>query len=155
MPAYCGNTGFDYDNNLYFSDGWGAGQGAGPFGDCTGLFISSYSDTQVVFTFGSGYGTGNNQYGTLSYGDSFQMNVFGATYNGTVPYPTTPTIGGVTFGGDPTNPTVTVTGSALGTLADLGRRQPPAAAGAARTTATTSTSPTSPSHGRPDWTATS
>ena len=119
VPAYCGNTGSDYGNNFYLTDGWGAGQGVGPFGDCTGVIISSYSNTQITFTFGSGYGTGPNQYGVLSAGDSFQMNVLGATYNGTVPYPETPTIGGVTFGGDPTNPTVTVSGNGFGTQSDL------------------------------------
>ena len=124
VPAYCGNTGSDYGNNFYLTDGWGAGQGVGPFGDCTGVSISSYSNTQITFTFGTGYGTGANQYGVLSYADSFQMNVLGATYNGTVPYPATPTIHGVTFGGDPTNPTVTVSGSGFGTQSDLGTPVP-------------------------------
>ena len=78
--------------------GWG---GVGPFGDCTGVIISSYTNTQIVFTFGSGYGTGAGQYGVLSPGDSFTMTVLGTTYNGTVPFAETPTIDGVTFGGDP------------------------------------------------------
>ena len=151
VPAYCGNTGFDYDNNLYLLDGWGAGQGSGPFGDCTGVSITSYSNTRVTFTFGSGYGTGNNQYGVLSSGDSFQMNVLGTTFNGTVPYPASPTIGGVTFGGDPGQPD----GHRVGVrIRHLGRprhaRQPPVAADRALTTATTSTSPTPPARGRPD-----
>ncbi len=129
VPAYCGNTGFDYDNNFYLLDGWGAGQGSGPFGDCTGVSITSYSNTQVTFTFGSGYGTGNNQYGVLSPGDSFQMNVLGTTFDGTVPYPASPTIGGVTFGGDPSNPTVTVSGSGFGTSSDLGTPGTPGCSG--------------------------
>ncbi len=124
VPAYCGNTGFDYDNNFSLTDGWGAGLGSGPFGDCTGVSISSYSDTHVTFTFGNGYGNGNGQYGSLSSGDSFQMNVLGADFNGTVPT-LPPTIEGVTFGGDPTNPTVTVSGSGFGTLADLGSQSDP------------------------------
>ena len=124
VPAYCGNTGFDYDNNFSLTDGWGAGLGSGPFGDCTGVSISSYSDTHVTFTFGNGYGNGNGQYGSLSSGDSFQMNVLGADFNGTVPT-LPPTIDGVTFGGDPTNPTVTVSGSGFGTLADLGSQSDP------------------------------
>ena len=33
--------------------------------DCTGVIISSYSNTQVTFTFGSGYGTGAGQYGAF------------------------------------------------------------------------------------------
>ena len=129
VPAYCGNTGFDYDNNFYLLDGWGAGEGSGPFGDCTGVSITSYSDTQVSFTFGNGYGTGNNQYGVLSPGDSFQMNVLGTTFNGTVPYPASPTIGGVTFGGDPSNPTVTMSGSGFGTSGDLGTPGTPGCGG--------------------------
>ena len=120
VPAYCSDTGFDYDNNLSISDGWGAGEGSGPFGDCTGLNISSYTNTQVVFTFGSGYGTGVGQYGAFSPGDSFTMTVLGTTYNGTVPYSETSTIDGVTFGGDPASPTVTVSGTGFGNLSDLG-----------------------------------
>ncbi len=112
------NTGSDYDN-FTFTDvnvGWNAGGG----GNCIGVTVSTYSDNQITLAFGNGYGNGSNQYGLLSYGDSFQMSVLGVAYNGTVPYPTTPVIDGVTFGGDPTNPTVTVSGSGFGTLFDLG-----------------------------------
>jgi hypothetical protein len=127
VPAtYCSNsaTGIDYDNNLWISDGWGAGEGSGPFGDCTGLNVSSYTNSQIVFTFGSGYGTGVGQYGVLSPGDSFTMTVLGTTFSGTVPFSETPTIDGVTFGGNPASPTVTVSGSGFGTMGDLGTGTP-------------------------------
>ena len=55
-PASCGASGTDYGNNFSFSDttrSWQAGQGAG----CIGLIISSYSNNQIVFTFGTGYST--------------------------------------------------------------------------------------------------
>ena len=50
------NTGSDYDN-FSFSDvtaGWLAGGG----GNCIGVSVSSYSSTQIVVTFGNGYGNG-------------------------------------------------------------------------------------------------
>ncbi len=79
------DTGSDYDNFSFsdLTDGWEAGQ----MGNCTGVSISSYTATQVTFTFGGGYGNDDNnfQYGSLSYGDSFQMNVLGSTYNGSIP----------------------------------------------------------------------
>ncbi|MGA3147679.1 MAG: choice-of-anchor Q domain-containing protein, partial [Acidimicrobiales bacterium] len=123
VPAYCGGSGFDYGNNFYFSDGWGAGQGSGASGDCTGVIISSYSDSQVTFTFGNGYGNGYDpgEYGALSYGDSFQMNLLGGAYSGSVPpYPTTPTIPSVTITGSLVDPTVTVSGSGFGAQGDVG-----------------------------------
>ena len=92
--------------------------------DCIGVIISTYSDTQITFTFGSGYGTGAGQYGVFSPGDNFQMNVLGATYNGIVPFSETPTIDGVTFGGDPTNPTVIVSGAGFDTQSYLSTAVP-------------------------------
>ncbi len=123
VPAGCSNTGSDYDNNFYLTDGWGAGEGIVGPEDCTGVFVSSYTSNQITFTFGNGYGSGNGEYGGLSPGDSFQMHVLGATYDGTVPV-LPPSIDGVTFGGNPTNPTVTVSGSGFGALADLGTAAP-------------------------------
>ncbi len=120
VPAYCGNSGFDYGDNFYFSDGWGAGQGSGAFGDCTGVIISSYSTSQITFTFGSGYGNSSGEYGTLDYGDSFQMNLLGGGYAGSVPvFSPAPTISSVTIAGTLAAPTVTVSGSGFGTEGDL------------------------------------
>jgi hypothetical protein len=72
IPAYCSETGSDYASNFYFSDlsdGWAAGQGSGPVGDCIGVFIVSYSDSQITFGFGNGYG--NGAYGAVANGDHF------------------------------------------------------------------------------------
>ncbi len=45
--------------------------------------MSSYSSSQIVYQFGSGY----NVYGTANSGDAFNVTVQGATYSGTVTYP--------------------------------------------------------------------
>ena len=90
IPAYCGAgfTGNDYGTNFNFRDNsnvaWQAGRGAGAGGDnCIGVLFSSYSDTQVVFSFGTYYYPGSS-YQLLS-GDAFTMNVLGATFSGSVP----------------------------------------------------------------------
>jgi hypothetical protein len=92
VPVNCsGNLGSDYGANLYLQDtiaGWNAGKGATSTanGDQIGLIISSYSDTQIVFTLGSCY-----SYYHLSAGDAYTMNVLGASYSGIVDYATPPT----------------------------------------------------------------
>ena len=82
-PAGCSTSGDNFPGaSLTFSDttgGWGAGTG----GDCIGLVVSSYSSSQIVYQFGSGY----NVYGTANSGDAFDVTVQGATYSGTVTYP--------------------------------------------------------------------
>ncbi|MDP9226263.1 MAG: hypothetical protein M3P18_20980 [Actinomycetota bacterium] len=56
-PLACvpGDTSSDYGaSGLWFQDvtqGWTAGQS----GDCIGLIVSSYTDTQIVYTFGADY----------------------------------------------------------------------------------------------------
>jgi hypothetical protein len=80
--AGCSTTGDNFPGaSLTFNDStgsWGAGTG----GDCIGLVVSSYSSSQVVYQFGSGY----NVYGTANSGDAFNLTVQGATYSGTVAY---------------------------------------------------------------------
>jgi hypothetical protein len=82
-PAGCSTSGDNFSGvSLTFNDttgGWGAGTG----GDCIGLVVSSYTNTQVVYQFGSGY----TVYGTANSGDGFSVMVQGATYSGTVTYP--------------------------------------------------------------------
>jgi len=82
-PAGCSTTGDNFTGtSLTFNDtsgGWGAGTG----GDCIGLLVSSYTATQIVYQFGSGY----NTYGTANSGDSFNLTVqSGGTYSGTITY---------------------------------------------------------------------
>jgi hypothetical protein len=119
----CG-TGSDYAANLFFTDTtrtWSAGEGP-PFGsDCIGLVITSYSDTGIVFTFGTQYGTGG---ALLTGGDSYTMNVLGSTFSGTDTYYSYPVVSevspdtGFTTGMTP----VTITGSGFtgATAVDFG-----------------------------------
>jgi len=81
-PETCqaGDTGDIYGaSGLWFSDsttGWTAGQS----GDCIGLVVSSWSGTQVTFTFGNQYGN----YPPIGTGDSFAVDVQGAGFSGTL-----------------------------------------------------------------------
>jgi len=82
-PAGCSTTGDNFPGtSLTFNDtsgAWGAGTG----GDCIGLLVSSYTATEIVYQFGSGY----NTYGTANSGDSFNLTVqTGGTYSGTITY---------------------------------------------------------------------
>jgi hypothetical protein len=125
----CG-TGSNYADNLYLSDTnqvWAAGQGPPDAGDCIGLIISSYSDTDIVFTFGSEYGVYPVGAGVaqLTGGDSYTMNVLRSTLSGTVSYHPLPVVSdvspatGFTRAGDTA---VTLTGSGFtgATAVDFG-----------------------------------
>ena len=77
--AGCGASGSDYGTNFMLADtsaGWSAGSG----NSCIGLVISSYSDNEIAFTFGNGYGA----HGSLANGAHYAMTVLGTTFNGTV-----------------------------------------------------------------------
>ncbi len=92
-PAACGYSGSDYGTNLeFFANGWGGGDGSGGGGDCIGLIISSYSDSQITFTLGSGYILAG--YTQLVNGDTYSADTLGASFSGTVHYPSTPTDNG-------------------------------------------------------------
>ena len=80
LPLGACGTGFNYGSNFIFTDSsrsWEAGHAPG---DCVGVLISSYTDTQIVFTFGSYY----PNY-LLVGGDAFTMDVLGGSFSGTVP----------------------------------------------------------------------
>jgi uncharacterized protein YjbI with pentapeptide repeats len=81
-PTSTGKNFGDELNLLDDTEGWSAGEAGGGICDYAGLIISSYSDTQIVFTLGSNYPT----YGTLNPGDDFTVNAAGFTYTGTVLY---------------------------------------------------------------------
>ena len=90
----CGSspTGLDYGNNFLFADhtdGWNAGEGS-PDYDCIGVIIQSYSNTEIVFTFGSDYGVYPIGSGValLNSGDQFTMTLLGASFSGTAEYTT-------------------------------------------------------------------
>ncbi len=79
-PA-CGGSGSDYANTLHVSDftrGWSAGQDSGTCSD-VGLFVTSYSNTKVVFHFGSKLASS----GGLRTGDQVTLSVLGATVTNT------------------------------------------------------------------------
>ncbi len=93
-PAACDYSGSDYGTNIDFSDnGWTAGIGSGGGGDCVGVIISSYSDSQITFTLGSGY-TLAGEYDPVENGDAYSASVLGASFSGTVQYPSTSTDNG-------------------------------------------------------------
>lgn len=82
-PAGCGTTGDNFSgNSLTFSDNTGSWE-AGTGGDCIGLVVASYSSSQVVYSFGSGYAT----YGVANSGDSYTLTVQGVSFSGSVSYP--------------------------------------------------------------------
>ena len=62
------------------------GERIGGSGDCIGLVISSYSDSEISFALGSGY-TLAGYYDPVENGDSYSMTVLGTTFDGTVAYP--------------------------------------------------------------------
>jgi hypothetical protein len=99
--ASCG-TGDDYADNFLFADqtdGWNAGEGP-PQYDCIGVIIQSYSNEQVVFTFGSQYGVYRIGSGValLNSGDQFTMTLLGASFSGTAAYTTGASISNVEIG---------------------------------------------------------
>jgi hypothetical protein len=83
-PPDCvaGDTSLDYGaNGLWFEDvtnGWTAGQR----GDCIGLDVVSYSNTQIVYRFGPFYAS----FTPVTSGDEFTIMVRGRTFSGTVAY---------------------------------------------------------------------
>lgn len=81
LTCFSGDTSFDYGSLLDFTDstqGWTAGQ----TGDCIGLIVSSYTESQVVYKFGAGY----SHYGQLTSGDAYTLVVRTAQAKGTVAY---------------------------------------------------------------------
>jgi hypothetical protein len=87
VAAGCGDTGLDYQSNALTLEDTTLAWYAGIPGDCIGINLSSYTDSQVVYTFGSGYGT--SAAWTLNAGDGFTVEVDGATSSGIVEYEAT------------------------------------------------------------------
>jgi hypothetical protein len=80
VTSPCGFTGNTYNaGTLDFMDstqGWTAGEN----GDCIGITISSWTNTKVILGLGSDYAN----YGAVTTGDSYQLQILGATVNATV-----------------------------------------------------------------------
>ena len=114
VPAYGGGTGSDFGSQFFLLTGFGAGEGAGPYGDFVGLDVSSYSDNQITFTFGSQYAS----YGPLSQGEGFSVTLLGTTFNGTASYPSHSSAGTppyayvANYGAGTVTPISTATGTA-------------------------------------------
>ncbi len=73
-------TGNDFGNTVWFEDatqGWRAGEGPG---DCIGLIFSTYTETEIVYHFGSAY----MHYNPLTNGESYNLQVYTLTHSGTV-----------------------------------------------------------------------
>lgn len=85
--AVCGGfyTGSDYGTALYLYDatqGWTAGYDITGNCDSIGMVISSYSNNQIVFIFGSAY----SNYALLNETDVYNVNLLGANVAGTVAF---------------------------------------------------------------------
>jgi hypothetical protein len=80
------SNGEDFGNNLWLQAGNFAafGQGTPPAGSCVGLIVTSWTSTQIVFTFGSGYNSYDHWY--ISSGDSYVLHVMGLQFSGTVSF---------------------------------------------------------------------
>lgn len=80
------NNGDDFGNNLWLQAGTFAafGQGTPPSGSCVGLIVTSWTGTQVVFTFGSAYNSYDHWY--LSPGDAYVLYFTGVQFSGTVAF---------------------------------------------------------------------
>jgi len=96
----CGyGTGYDYgESNLWIADAtgtnatpapelWSAGESinATNRSSCLGLFITSWTAHQAVFSFGSRYGTGSGNHWVLRDGDALVVDVKGTLVYATVP----------------------------------------------------------------------
>ncbi len=71
--------GNDFNEAAYFEEltqGWQAGH----VGDCIGLVFSTYTESEVVFHFGTGY----REYVPLAKGDGFQVTLNGLVKTGTI-----------------------------------------------------------------------
>jgi hypothetical protein len=109
----CNSTGEDYvDEDLYLRD-YTSGWEAGIPGNCFGLVVSTYTNTEISFTLGSYYYSYYNMipHLHLSHGDQFAVGVNGATATAIVAYPK---ITSITISGSTTAPTVTIIGTGLG-----------------------------------------
>lgn len=73
-------SGDDFGTTVTFqepSEGWTAGEGPG---DCIGLVFSTFTETEVVYHFGSAY----SHYSPLAKGDEYSLTINGLTHSGTV-----------------------------------------------------------------------
>jgi hypothetical protein len=90
---------------------------AGYPGNALGLILSSYTDSQAIFSFGSALSGSNPAY-SLNAGDPYRLSVNGATSNGTVNFSLSAIITSTIIEGPSTNPTVIIRGFNFGSAPD-------------------------------------
>ncbi len=76
-------TGDNFGTTVTFSEisqGWGAGEGSEGGGDCIGIIFKAYTETEVVYHFGSAY----REYSAVQDGDSYRVTLYGLSKEGTV-----------------------------------------------------------------------
>ena len=86
-PAVCGGA-LSPGTQLHFrvQSAAGGGFNAGAAGNLLGLAVASYTDTSIAYRFGSGGGCGYPTFGKVAQGDTFTVDVNGATCTGIVDY---------------------------------------------------------------------
>ena len=89
VPA-CSSTNTDFANGALWIEDTSTVTSSGEPGNCVGLKISTYTATEIVFTFGPAY----RDWPALSSGDGYQLTVAGSVATGTVTYDT-PAVTGV------------------------------------------------------------
>lgn len=81
VSCWSGNTGYTFGTSgLWMGDqtqGWTAGED----GDCIGLIVQSWSNTQIVFTIGNEL----SAFGGMQPGDALEVGVGGTTIDGSAP----------------------------------------------------------------------
>jgi len=81
------NNGDDYGTTFNFLDKtrvWQASSGIPPAGNCIGIIVLSWKPNEVVFKFGSAYGSFDDWFARE--GDRFHLTMKGAVFTGTVYY---------------------------------------------------------------------
>ena len=88
VPA-CNSANTDFANGALWIEDTTTATSSGEPGDCVGLKISTYTATEIVFTFGPAY----RSYPALASGDGYQLTVGGSVATGTVAYDTPAVVG--------------------------------------------------------------
>ena len=88
VPA-CNSTNTDFANAALWIEDTTTFTSSGEPGNCVGLKISTYTATEIVFTFGPAY----RSWPALAAGDGYQLTVAGSVVTGTVTYDTPAVVG--------------------------------------------------------------
>jgi hypothetical protein len=97
------------DDEVYVTDstkGWTGGE----YGDCLGLYVTEWSPTKVVLSFGPFY----SDLPALALDDSIEVGLLSSSWSGIASTTPAPTISSLEVTGSETKPVVTVTGKGFG-----------------------------------------